>query len=88
MALLENVDLTVPIYCIGLSEHALGSSGITRGHFACLAFKIHVCKEGSESNLETSILLVCFFKLHVCWSKTSNSIISTLNSARTVSNRV
>ena len=31
--LFENADVTVSIYDV--SEHALGSLGITRGHFAC-----------------------------------------------------
>ena len=38
--LFENADATVSIYCI--SEHALGSLGITRGHFACLFSFIEV----------------------------------------------
>ena len=31
--LFQNADVTVSIYCT--LEHALGSLGITRGHFAC-----------------------------------------------------
>ena len=38
--LFENADVTVSIYCI--SEHALGSLGITRGHFASLFSFIEV----------------------------------------------
>ena len=38
--LFENADVTVSIYCI--SEHALGSLEITRGHFACLFSFIEV----------------------------------------------
>ena len=38
--LFENADVTVSIYCI--SEHVLGSLGITRGHVACLFSFIEV----------------------------------------------
>ena len=38
--LLENADVTASIYDV--SEHALGSLGITRGHFACLFSLIEV----------------------------------------------
>ena len=38
--LFENADVTVSIYCI--SEHALGSLEITRGHFARLFSFIEV----------------------------------------------
>ena len=38
--LFENADVTTSIYDV--SEHALGSLGITRGHFACLFSFIEV----------------------------------------------
>ena len=36
--LFENADVTTSIYDV--SEHALGSLGITRGHFACLEVRM------------------------------------------------
>ena len=38
--LFENADVTVSIYCI--LEHAVGSLGMMRGHFACLFSFIEV----------------------------------------------
>ena len=40
MEIFENADVTASIY--HLSEHALGSLGIMRGHFACLFSFIEV----------------------------------------------
>ena len=44
--LFENADVTASIYDV--SEHALGSLGITRGHFDCLFSFIEVRSSNAE----------------------------------------
>ena len=64
--LFENADVAASIYYI--SEHGLGSSGIPRGHFACLFSFVEI----GISNFERSSVLVwtkIFSKTLLVWTR-------------------